>query len=286
MFRKRNKKLEINMKNKKKSKKEIVPFKYNFIENKNHEKILIYDKNIKKLMKKITGIGKKGSKDYIPGAMEIIYKHFLKLHKDYSIYIPKNKIIYTDPKKRFIIETEQRKKESNMTKIPYKLTIFDKNKNKVFYIKTYTGKNNYLNAPQEMILQKFFERKKINIIKPKFAFKTNSSIINYLNKTVQFLAYDYTNLTSVELGFFRRGFSEKYNEFLESNEYSSIESKINFLTKFMRFKNKKIYDFTTRNVFYKRTKKGIELYVSDTFIENLNTKKLINYAEKKRLIEK
>ncbi len=266
MFSKKQKKFII----RKEKPKSVIPFKYNCSDIKS-KKLVVYDPKIKELIKFTTGIGKKGSKNYIPGAMEKIdyfYKHKMRPHT-----------IYKDPKNRFEIYVLPIDLIARNTHSAYKLDINCNSKIHSFYIKEYFGIESYMKAPQEMILQKYLEKHSINIIKPKFAISLEYEKSGYTNNII---AYDFTNLKNV-----MNTRLDTRNKELSNKMYAKIEVVLQEIESYFKnsFANKNIKDIVTKNCYYKKVGNKYNLYLSDLFVSYLNKKELVEFAKKEGLIE-
>jgi len=300
--------------------KKVTPFKFKET-SKVSNKFVVYDPKIKKLIKFTSGIGRKSSPNYIPGAMDFIINHFKSdkleqldqrflnnlikkngifeddhvrksyadIKKKHAGVVPKNKrFYYEDPKKRFKIYFKSGDPESRIygnTDMSYMLEIFINKKPYKFYIKAVNGSrlSSSRLAAQEMILQKYMEKHGVNIIKPKLAFSGDIH-----GKDTQFIMYDYTNLNNVK-ALEHTGYDPLFDGIAPLSErqkvydYSIIKEKLKKIQ--FLFADRYVEDILPRNCYYEKTSIGYKLYISDLYVEHLNKKELIKFAKKEGLIK-
>jgi len=272
------KKPKIVIKSKKRS--VVKPFSFNESVVSSKQKMVLYNPRIKSLLKYVTGIGKKNSSDFVPGAMDVINKH-LNSNEKFDLD-------YTDPKGRFVARSAHNDlRVSSNTDKAYKLDIFFDKKVNSFYIKVAFGNDMSRNATQEMILQKFMEKKGFNILTPKFAFSAvNTELLSRADAEskkggMHFIVYDYTNLKNVYASFLSKE--------INSKDYIKISSKVSSIL--LNFNNQKVRDILSKNIYYEKIKNRFnayniyKLYVSDLFVDFINQKKLIEFSKKEGLIK-
>ncbi|MDD2477432.1 MAG: hypothetical protein PHW45_00425 [Candidatus ainarchaeum sp.] len=269
-------------------KKKVKPFVFksnkelfkNSIEQHNKFKILVYNPEIKTLLRELS------KKEKNPGLLEIINKMSKQNYRHKLNSLDSKKISsYRDPIGRFILKIIPNeynvfgaKSKGNSNFELFELSVKSKGKLKKYFLKEYRDGRIFKDATAELLLLKIMEKEGINIIKPQFAF---DNIVNKnKNNSRSFIAYEFSNLHTVEEVVNNRVQGSK----LLDSEYRLIRSKINAVRSNFKRKTKiELDDVFINNVFLERGNENIKLYFFDPYTYS-SVSQLHNLAKKRGIV--